>query len=127
MQSLFIGLGAVMASILPWLLSHFFHVPQVSTTGKAIPLTVELSFQIGGAVFLATVLWTVLSTKEYPPQDMEAFKQQQQEQGSFVGGFKEIIIIISNSVHRIGTGSGSNGITICVKFSVNIFLPISNI
>lgn len=101
MQSLFIGLGAVMASILPWLLSHFFHVPQVSTTGKAIPLTVELSFQIGGAVFLATVLWTVLSTKEYPPQDMEAFKQQQQEQGSFVGGFKEIITALQEMPEKM--------------------------
>ncbi|MGB3513671.1 MAG: MFS transporter [Microcoleaceae cyanobacterium] len=91
LQSLFIGLGAVMASILPWLLSNFFHVSQVSTTEKAIPLTVELSFQIGAAVFLATVLWTIFTTKEYPPENMEAFKQQQAEQGGIVGGVKEII------------------------------------
>ncbi|MDJ0553438.1 MAG: MFS transporter [Microcoleaceae cyanobacterium MO_207.B10] len=91
MQSLFIGLGAVMASVLPWLLSNFFHVPQVSTTGKAIPLTVEISFQIGGAVFLGTVLWTVLTTKEYPPENMEAFGQQQEEQSGIVAGFREIV------------------------------------
>ena len=94
MQSLFIGLGAVMASILPWLLSNFFHVPQVSITGKAIPLTVELSFQIGGVIFLITVLWTVFTTTEYPPEDIEVFKQQQQEQGTIIGGIKEIFSVL---------------------------------
>ena len=66
MQSLFIGLGAVIASALPWLLTQI-GVSGASVAGHAIPLTVKLSFAMGAAVFLAAVLWTVCTTKEYPP------------------------------------------------------------
>src|SRR5262249_47809300 len=67
MQSLFIGLGAVIASALPWLLTHVFHVTQRSSS-SAIPFTVRLSFYVGAAAFFGAVLWTILSTKEYPPE-----------------------------------------------------------
>jgi maltose/moltooligosaccharide transporter len=67
MQSLFIGLGAVIASALPWLLTHW-GVSGASVAGHAIPSTVKLSFTLGAAVFLAAVLWTVFTTKEYPPE-----------------------------------------------------------
>jgi maltose/moltooligosaccharide transporter len=66
MQSLFIGLGAVIASALPWLLTHW-GVSGVSVAGHAIPTSVRLSFTLGAAVFLAAVLWTIVTTKEYPP------------------------------------------------------------
>ncbi len=66
MQSLFIGLGAVVASALPWLLTHVFHVAQRSST-SVIPFTVRLSFYLGAAAFFGAVLWTIVSTKEYPP------------------------------------------------------------
>ena len=71
MQSLFIGLGAVIASILPWLLTNFSHVSGSSAQG--IPITVRLSFYIGSAAFLGAVLWTILTTKEYPPENLEQF------------------------------------------------------
>ena len=67
MQSLFIGLGAVVASALPWLLSHVFHVAQLSSSG-VIPLSTRLSFYLGAAAFFGAVLWTIISTKEYPPE-----------------------------------------------------------
>ena len=66
MQSLFIGLGAVIASALPWLLSGAVG----TSSGSAIPLTVKLSFYVGSAVFLACVLWTVVTTREYPPESI---------------------------------------------------------
>ncbi|HWC99172.1 MAG TPA: MFS transporter [Candidatus Sulfopaludibacter sp.] len=66
MQSLFIGLGAVIASALPWLLTHA-GVSGASVAGHAIPPSVKLSFTLGAVVFLAAVLWTVFTTKEYPP------------------------------------------------------------
>src|ERR1700748_1334642 len=73
MQSLFIGLGAVIASALPWILTNWFHV-QAETTGlHKIPVTVRWSFYIGAAAFFSAVLWTIITTKEYPPVDMEAF------------------------------------------------------
>ena len=67
MQSLFIGLGAVIASALPWLLTHL-GVSSASVAGHAIPTTVRWSFTLGAAVFLAAVLWTIVTTKEYPPE-----------------------------------------------------------
>jgi maltose/moltooligosaccharide transporter len=66
MQSVFIGLGAVIASALPWLLTK----AGVATTGSTIPSTVRFSFYIGSVVFLAAVLWTVTTTSEYPPESI---------------------------------------------------------
>ncbi len=71
MQSLFIGLGAVGASALPWLLTNVFHVTK-DQSGSAIPVTVRLSFYLGAAAFFGAVLWTILSTKEYPPDPSDA-------------------------------------------------------
>jgi len=88
MQGLFIGLGAVTASAFPWLLNHVFHVSSISEPGRAIPLTVQLSFYTGAAFFLGTVLWTVLSTEEYPPEDLEAFEAE--SGGGVLDGLREI-------------------------------------
>jgi maltose/moltooligosaccharide transporter len=63
MQSLFIGLGAVIASSLPWILSHLLSL----APGAGIPSTVRLSFHLGSVVFLSAVLWTIFTTSEYPP------------------------------------------------------------
>jgi maltose/moltooligosaccharide transporter len=91
MQSLLIGIGSVSASAFPWLLSHVFGVPSITVSQEQkIPPTVEISFYIGAALFLGTVLWTVLSTKEYPPEDMQAFKQEQAKHGGLTNSFREI-------------------------------------
>jgi len=81
MQSLFIGLGAVGASVLPWLMTNTFHVSSQTGSANAIPLTVRLSFYIGAAVFFSAVLWTIFTTSEYPPQDLEAFRADQASGG----------------------------------------------
>ena len=67
MQSLFIGLGAVVASALPWILTNIFHMAQ-GNSGSVIPLTVRLSFYVGAVAFFGAVLWTVMTTREYPPE-----------------------------------------------------------
>lgn len=84
-QSLLIGLGAVLASALPYLLTTTLGVPGTAPEGQ-IPAAVHYSFYIGSAVFLLAVLWTVFSTSEYPPEDMEAFRKMKAEGGG-VGGF----------------------------------------
>src|SRR6202035_1157624 len=68
MQSLFIALGAVIAWALPYLLTNVFHIAGTRAAGT-IPLTVRLSFYIGAAAFLGAVLWTVFTTREYPPEN----------------------------------------------------------
>ncbi len=90
MQAFFIGLGAVVASICPWVLNHWFNFNQLVTPAGEIPLTVKVSYYIGAAVFLGTVLWTVLTTKEYPPQDLEKLKQRQNNTGGAIGMVKGI-------------------------------------
>lgn len=67
MQSLMIGLGASVASALPWILSHWFSVSTASSAAQAIPSSVRYSFWMGAAAFLGAVLWTVSTTREYPP------------------------------------------------------------
>ncbi len=93
MQSLFIGLGAVVASALPWLLTNFFHL-QPDTSGHAIPLTVRLSFYIGAAAFFGAVLWTIITTKEYPPADLQAFRQKKAEHRGLGSHAQEILTAI---------------------------------
>jgi maltose/moltooligosaccharide transporter len=71
MQSFFICAGAVIASMLPWILAQF-GVSNVATDG-GIPDTVKYAFYGGGAVLLGAVLWTILTTREYPPAQLQSF------------------------------------------------------
>jgi len=72
MQSFFIGTGAVFASCLPWLLTQ----AGVANTAPAgiVPDSVRISFYVGAAAMLVAVLWTVVSTKEYSPEQIDAFE-----------------------------------------------------
>jgi len=75
MQSFFIGIGAVIGGFLPWILANWFNVPAVPGEGELIPFNLKLSFYIGAAVLLAAVLWTIFSTKEYSPAELEEFEK----------------------------------------------------
>ena len=87
MQSWFIGIGQTLANALPYLFSTL-GVVGVMATG--IPLSVDYSFKIGAIVFLVAVLWTVVTTKEYPPEDMAAFERLRRERKGIAAGFAEI-------------------------------------
>ncbi len=76
MQSFFIGVGAVIGGFLPWILANWFGVPEVPEEGKLIPLNLKLSFYIGAAVLLLAVLWTIIKTKEYSPEELEEFERE---------------------------------------------------
>src|ERR1700758_4732193 len=90
MQSLFIGLGAVVASALPWVLTNWFRVSG-GVHGGAIPFTVRLSFYIGAAAFLGAVSWTIFTTREYPPENLEQFQQMKSREGSVTSSVGEIL------------------------------------
>jgi maltose/moltooligosaccharide transporter len=76
MQSFFIGIGAVVASVLPYVLARL-GVSNIAPA-DAIPDTVRYSFYAGGAVLCGSVLWTVLTTREYPPEQLLAFEDDTQ-------------------------------------------------
>jgi maltose/moltooligosaccharide transporter len=67
MQSLLIGLGAVLSSALPWLLTHF-GLAGGETAPGTIPHSVHLAFYVGAVVFLGAVVYTVVTTGEHPPE-----------------------------------------------------------
>lgn len=74
MQSFFIGIGAIVASALPYMMTNWFGISNIADAGE-IPDSVKFSFYIGGAVFLLAVLYTVFSTKEYSPEELKKFSE----------------------------------------------------
>jgi maltose/moltooligosaccharide transporter len=90
MQSLLIGLGAVLSSSLPYVLTNWFGVTESAGAG-AIPRTVQMAFYCGSAVFLAAVGYTIATTREYPPEDPEAFRAMKKASEGIGHAFREII------------------------------------
>jgi maltose/moltooligosaccharide transporter len=82
MQSFFIGIGAIVASALPWMMANWFEVSNTAGPGQ-IPDTVKWSFYMGGLVFLAAVSWTVFSSREYSPREIAEFEAGEEESEAF--------------------------------------------
>jgi maltose/moltooligosaccharide transporter len=100
MQSMMIGLGGSIASALPWLMNNVFHLTNTASQGS-IPENVKFSFYIGAFFFFAAVLWTVLTTKEYPPTTEELEIQNKEGKKGFAGGAKEIFDALKNMPKRM--------------------------
>ena len=86
MQSLFIGIGAVLAGGMPWFLTNVAHVGDMST-GSRIPASVHISFYIGAVVFLGAVLYTIITTPERRSPEEDAMLGRKL---SAMGTIKEI-------------------------------------
>lgn len=91
MQSLMIGLGGSIASALPWIFKNIFNFQNTSAQG-VISENIKWSFYTGAFFFLAAVLYTVFTTKEYPPDKLEeeAKKSNEKKEGgvqSFFSAF----------------------------------------
>ncbi len=100
MQSLMIGLGGSIASALPWMMTNWFNMSTTAASG-VIPDNVKWSFYIGAFFFLSAVLFTVFTSKEYPPPDL-GFKDKVVESNrGFGGGVKEIFEAIMNMPKRM--------------------------
>ena len=74
-QTLIIGIGTWIASNLPYFVSSL-GVSDLAEPG-VIPDSVKLAFGIGAFVFLTSILYTIFTTKEYPPKDLKKFRQEQ--------------------------------------------------
>jgi len=106
MQSFFIGIGAIIASWLPYVMTNWFDIPNTAPAGE-IPDSVKYSFYIGGIVFLAAVVYTVLSTKEYPPEQLRNFTGGEEElkAGGYTGGQVDGSSFIKNGIIWLIAGS----------------------
>jgi maltose/moltooligosaccharide transporter len=87
MQSFFIGIGSTLANALPYILTL---LGVVGIMKSGIPYSTLIAFIVGAVAFLGAVLWTVFTTEEDPPENMEEFRQRQQEGGLIGNIFREI-------------------------------------
>lgn len=93
MQSFFIGIGQTLANALPFILTA---MGIVGVMASGIPHSTLIAFIVGGVLFLAAVLWTVFTSQEYPPEDMEVFRAKQKEGNLIASLLKEIGEAISD-------------------------------
>ncbi len=100
MQSMMIGLGGSVASALPWVMKNIFHAENTAAMGS-IPPNVKWSFYIGAFFFLSAVLYTVFTTKEYPPSDLEFNNNKKQTKKGAGGIIKEIFAALKNMPPRM--------------------------
>ena len=82
-QTVLIGIGAVMGSILPYVLTNYFGVASTAEEGQ-VPKTVIYSFFIGASVLIFAILVTIFTTKEYPPEEMAKYEEENEEAGDVV-------------------------------------------
>ncbi len=99
-QSFFIGIGGYVASRLPELLT-IMGVNNTAPEG-VIPDSVKFSFYIGGVIFLIAVLWTVVSSKEYSPEELKSYESENADK-TFHGNDGDMIKL---SIRQLIIGSG---------------------
>ncbi len=93
-QTLIIGIGTWIASNLPWLMTQ---LGAANTAPEGvIPDSVKYAFGIGALVLFTSILYTILTTDEYPPEDLEAFEEEKRLKNGFLEGIKEILQLIVN-------------------------------
>ncbi len=68
MQTLLIGIGAVIGSWLPYILGNFLGFSTEAEAQGLVPQNVTWSFYFGAVVLISSIIWTVSTTKEYPPE-----------------------------------------------------------
>ena len=81
-QTLIIGIGTWVASNLPWFVSKL-GVSDSAASG-VVPMSVKIAFAIGAFVFLVSILYTVFTTSEYPPEDIEEFEREKLKKNQFI-------------------------------------------
>ncbi|UOB18794.1 MFS transporter [Abyssalbus ytuae] len=90
-QTVLIGIGAVIGSWLPYVLNHWFGFSNEAEVGK-VPLNLLLSFIIGAVVLVGSILVTVFGTKEYTPEELAGFDEEaepEEEKSSLLDIFSD--------------------------------------
>jgi maltose/moltooligosaccharide transporter len=99
-QTLIIGIGTWIASNLPWMVSQF-GVSNEAASG-VVPMSVKVAFAIGAFVFLVSILYTVFTTDEYPPEDMEEFELEKAKKNNFIPDILENIGSMPSTMKKLG-------------------------
>ncbi|NTS77407.1 MFS transporter [Catenovulum sp. SM1970] len=112
-QSLLINVGAIIGSILPFLLTNVIGLENASKAGEVAP-SVTIAFYVGATVMLGSVLWTVIRTKEYEPAQYYQYKgldqakveaekaeQQQRTLGQKLGAFFGLMLTMPKTMKQL--------------------------
>jgi maltose/moltooligosaccharide transporter len=99
-QTLIIGIGTWVASNLPWMISKL-GVSDAAATG-VVPMSVKVAFAIGAFVFMISILYTIFTTTEYPPEDMEEFEREKKQKNRFIPDILENIGSMPTTMKRLG-------------------------
>lgn len=105
MQSFFIGVGQTLANLLPYIFRRMgVDAPRVGAAEAAvrtIPTSINYAFKIGAVAFLLCVLWTVFTSKEYPPEDMEEFNRKRREHRGLIATIKSLLKEIASAMREM--------------------------
>jgi maltose/moltooligosaccharide transporter len=88
LQTCLIGVGAIIGSSLPSILTNWFHVSNTAPKGF-VSHNLLYSFYAGGIILIGCILWTVIKTKEYPPDVYATFHEEDLETETRKSGFSE--------------------------------------
>lgn len=81
-QTVLIGIGAVVGSWLPYILGNWMGIPKEASGEGLVPPNVVFSFYVGAAILIISIIWTIATTKEYPPEFYEEeVKQEEKKKG----------------------------------------------
>jgi maltose/moltooligosaccharide transporter len=95
----FIGLGSFIAGYLPSWLADYFDMSREANGG--VPENIKFSFYIGAAAFFTAVLYTIITSKEYPPAEITNREKVVETKKGFGAGFREIMFAIGNMPARM--------------------------
>jgi maltose/moltooligosaccharide transporter len=100
LQTLIIGIGTWVASNLPWFIT------QLGVSNEAgpgvVPPSVKIAFAIGAFVFMASILVTILTTREYPPDDLERFHADKRAQDNVASEIARHVAHMPAQMRRLG-------------------------
>ena len=119
MQSVFIGLGSVIAAKLPGVL-YGMGISRATGPGQPIPETVHWAFNVGATVFILAVLWTIFTTKEHPPTE-----EHRKAVESGEGGLKEILKALKEMPPRMRELASVQFFTWMALFCMWIYFPVA--
>jgi maltose/moltooligosaccharide transporter len=100
-QTFLIGVGAVVGSLLPYILTNWFGVSKDAPEG-VVGQNIKLSFYMGSFVFVSSVLWTVLKTREYPPKEYELYHGKSEDQHAGLGAIWIDFLKMPKTMKQLG-------------------------
>ncbi|MBK6348105.1 MAG: MFS transporter [Bacteroidales bacterium] len=93
-QTLLIGIGAVVGSWLPYMLGNWFGVSKDAGADGLVPDNVTYSFYFGAFVLLSSILWTIFSTSEYPPDQLEEKEETEKPKKFFIPSIMVKLLLV---------------------------------